>query len=886
MIVLRAAATAVAMVGAAAYGLEAREFNVPLGDLAPEFESLAKETGLGLIVQPNELKRIHAQGVTETLSRDTVARLESATRLSVEMHQGAMLTSSTEEGGGESLTAATRAQSVLRTAQADSSDNEALSQPSSASSVEQRSAGGKPAATLETVVVTAQKRSEPLQDVPAAVSALTGATLKAMDAESFTDYARSIPGLTFQDLGAGRQTPTIRGINPTAGSAAVSYYIDETPISATFLGGFSVNPALIDIERIEVLRGPQGTLYGSSSIGGTIKLIPHAPNLSRVEGSVKAEALVTQGADGASPGGQTELVLNVPIVQDTAALRGAFWYRNAGGFINRTWTNAGAFGIATGPPVGKVGNLPDEHTWGFRTTALFQPTEQFDLSAMIYLQHQHFDGFTDITGGASNPNDQLVQNMISDVPEPQDNQFEVYNLTAKYRFGRFNVVSSTSYNGQENEYTEEGVSQIQFFPSFVGLPGSGPVFPNLADTRFATYSFVQEARLATSESIAGFDSVIGVFYSKSYGPRWYHYTLPGYNAVVAGNDPTSPLYAPDNNVFTQSGNNRERQTAEFGELTYHFTDSLSLTGGLRHYDVSNSTEVFSDGWFLTGNAPEVISRGFLHASANGFVYKGNLSYKLTPDHLLYAQYSEGFRPGFGHGQLPSICNGQAGSDVQPDSIKSYELGAKTSWIDRRLTVNAAAYRINWANIQQGELLPCGFRVAANFGSAVIKGAELEVSAQLTHSVSAGLSTTYLHTQLQQDLPLLGANTGDPIQSVPKWQYALYAETTFPLLEANNGFAGFARVDYQYTGSAFTDYSRLSDGSFDPAREMQVVRLLNLRTGVRSHAWEFALSGTNLLNRTVRQSVDPWAVVTIPVPARPRYVVTRPRTFSLSATYQF
>ena len=152
--------------------------------------------------------------------------------------------------------------------------------------------------------MTAEKRAERLQDVPASVSALSGDTLQAMGAQSFTDYARSIPGLTFTDSGGGRQTPAIRGINPSAGAGTVSFYIDETPIPGAQGSGEMAEPALVDIDRIEVLRGPHGTLYGSSSIGGTIKLIPNAPNLTRFEGSVKAEAIVTEGESGASPGAE------------------------------------------------------------------------------------------------------------------------------------------------------------------------------------------------------------------------------------------------------------------------------------------------------------------------------------------------------------------------------------------------------------------------------------------------------------------------------------------------------------------------------------------------------------------------------------------------------
>jgi len=221
--------------------------------------------------------------------------------------------------------------------------------------------------------------------------------------------------------------------------------------------------------------------------------------------------------------------------------------------------------------------------------------------------------------------------------------------------------------------------------------------------------------------------------------------------------------------------------------------------------------------------------------------------------------------------------------VQPDSIKSYELGAKTDWLDKRLTVNGAGYRINWSDIQESHLLQCGFGVADNFGDAVIKGGELEVNAQLTHRVNAGLSATYLHTELLQDSPLSGAFAGDPIQYVPNWQYALYAQTTFPVFQADDGFF---RLDYQYTGSSIANYSRLPDGSRDPAAEVQVVRLLNARVGMNYHAWQFALSGMNLENHVARQSLDPSASITIPIPGRPRYIVTRPRSFSLSVNYNF
>jgi len=735
------------------------------------------------------------------------------------------------------------------------------------------SASGAEAASgsiVEEVIVTAQKREQRLQDVPAAISAVTGAMLADMGAQSFTDYARSIPGLTFQDAGAGRQIPTIRGINPSAGAPAVAYYIDETPMPANL--SFVVNPRLTDVARIEVLRGPQGTLYGSSSIGGTIKLIPNAPDLSHVSGSVQTTALVTDGAGGSSLGGDAELVLNLPIVEGLAAVRGAFWGRNVGGYIDRTY------------PGGKEENVPDERTWGFRTTGLFKPSEDLEISAMAYMQNQRFNGIADITGGADNPDDQPVQNFLANVSEPQSNVFKLFNATVKYRTGAVELVSSTSYSDQKFDYTSEGMSAIQLFPTFYGEPPLEVAFPTRAKVGLRTHAFTQELRLATTESVAGFDFIVGAYYSKMRQRNTFDWSPPEYNDVVAGNDPSSVLYAPDNNILTAWGpGEMERQIAGFGEVTYHVTDSLSVTGGVRHYDVSRDENLFTSGWFIGGNEPGIVDQALTSSESRGFVYKGNVSYQLTPDHLLYAQYSEGFRRGFGNRPLPPVCEADSQLQVQPDSIKNYELGVKTGWLDRRLTVNATAYRTDWSDIQQGITLQCGFNLITNFGAAQINGAEFEISGRLTERLNAGLTGTYIEAELQQDLPTLGAFEGDQILYVPKWQYSLYMETTLPLLEDNDGFV---RLDYQYTGSSFANYSRLGDGARDPAAELDAVRLWNLRAGLRHGNWEFAVAGQNLLNKAFRQSLDPNAIITFVIPGRPRYVINRPRTISLSVSYQF
>jgi outer membrane receptor protein involved in Fe transport len=728
---------------------------------------------------------------------------------------------------------------------------------------------------IEEIVVTAQKREQQLQDVPSAISAFSGENLDAMGAESFIDYARSIPGLTFQEAGAGRQAPTIRGINPTAGAPAVSYYLGETPMPANFF--FLVDPRLVDIARIEVLRGPQGTLYGSSSIGGTIRLIPNAPDLDEVSGSVKATGMLTEGADGLSPGGDAELVLNVPIVEGVAGLRGAIWGSEIGGFIDRTF------------PGGKSGNIGDESTWGLRMTGLFQPNEKLDITAMAYVQHQHFNGVGDITGGAGNPDDDLVQNFLADTSEPQDNDFEVYNATIEYRFDALPIdfLSSTSYSEQDFRYTMEGMSAVELLPTFFGLPAvpRDQLFPTFAEVDLLTEAFTQEARLATSEPVHGFDAIVGVYYSRVDQESQFHWSPPEYNEVVAGNDPTNIMYAPGNNLLTAFGpGEKVREFSQFGELTYHVTDALSITGGFRHYHVTRSEDLRTNGWFIGFNTPGVEDRALTDSESDGFVYKGNISYQLTDDHLLYGQYSEGFRRGFGNRPLPTICAGFENLEqVDPDSIKNYELGAKTNWLDGRLNVNAAGYRIDWTDIQQMEFLDCGFSLVTNFGEARIHGAELEVSSALTDRIDVGFSGTYMRAKLLQDLPALGALEGDQIQHVPHWQYAMFLETTLPVFESDDGFA---RIDYQYTGHSYSNFDHLPTGERDPVAEVESLHLLNMRVGLRYDNWEFSFLAQNLLDDVGHQALDPNSSITLIIPGRPRYVVNRPRTFSLSVGYQF
>jgi outer membrane receptor protein involved in Fe transport len=756
---------------------------------------------------------------------------------------------------------------------------------------------------LKEVVVTAELVRQPLQNVPEAVSAVSGAELNAMGAQSFTSYARTVPGLNFIDLGDGRENVNIRGLSSAVGAATVGYYIGDIPIEnahggqydISSFGGSPIDPDILDLNRVEVLRGPQGTLYGSGSMGGTIKLVPEAPNLTQVEGSVGAGGQVTQGQGGASPGGNADLILNMPIVNGVAGVRSVFWGRDDGGFINRTYGAAGDFGSPTALPTGTVKNLPDEHTWGLRTIGQLDPAPGLTITAIVFLQDQHYSGYQDITGGATNPNNSLEQVFIDNVAEPQDNRFTLTGLTAEYDFGNFKALSATSYQINRELTTMEGTSATVLLPILFGI-SSAPAapFPNLAEVTFDNNTWTEEARFWNARSIHGFDLLAGLFYENQRQDEFFNWASPQYNSVEAGNDPSNPLYAAGGDIFSDRLTGFERQTAEFGQVTYHVTHALRILVGLRHFTIPNGSTLVEVPSVLIGPATVVTS---VRANSGGTVYKAEIAQNITPNHLLYFEFSQGFRPGFGNGPQASFCNaGTVPPQVNPDSLNQYELGTKTQWLGGRLRVNADVYQINWSSIQQNVLLSCGFDYTSNFGSALIRGSELDSAARVTDWLTAGLSGGYVRARLEQNTAanqclITGscAMEGDQILGVPNWQYSLYADSTIPL--ASN-FQGFAHLDYSYTGHSFNEFVReissdgMPEGPINSLYEDQPLRLLNLRIGLRHEAYTVSFQVANLLNNVAHLSTDPFSNITFAIPGRPRFAVNRPRTFMLNAVYEF
>lgn len=730
---------------------------------------------------------------------------------------------------------------------------------------------------LQEIVVTAQKRSESLQSVPEAISAITGENLEALGAKDLTTYARTVPGLTFTDLGTGRQIVALRGINPSLGAATVSYYIGETPIPIEQgnIARVQANPNLVDIERIEVLRGPQGTLYGSSSMGGTIRLIPAEVDLNKAGGYVDA------GGDSRGAGSwgiNTDLVGNLPLVQDRLGMRAALWYRQEDGFINRLWgpntpVNPTQF-------AGDERNIGSQDIKGGRLTLSLRPHDALDVTGMVYHEDRSANSLGDYTGGALNPSQALNQIQLANIPEPSSNSFTLSNITAKLSLADVSITSSSSYYDSRTFISEEGTA---FAQSFFGV-----FFPSRFDEHHTDRNITQELRFATIKPINGFGFIGGVYYNEDHNKQIYSYPGPGWDAIFAPLGPSDPsgLYALNDDLFSGWAYGWQRELSEFGEISFDVTDKLKLTAGSRHYLISNSAYGASAG-FVQNN--ETIPTN-LAASYTGTLYKGNVSYQVTDSKLLYAQYSEGFRPGSPITPLPSVCDADLAAigitspptKVNPDDDKNYEIGAKTEWLDRRLSVNVALYTINWQNIQQELFLPCGQFFYANAGDATSRGVEIELESRLTEHIGAGLSGSYDRATLSQNEPAFEALKGDQINDVPEQQGAAHVDYAFPLA---NGIETVARIDVQYTGSSYASYLRLTGtDQRDPAQRLGALTILNARVTFSKHQWTAALFADNLLDRIARQDVQNSLLSQIP--GRPRYVPNVPRTIGINLHWGF
>ena len=725
---------------------------------------------------------------------------------------------------------------------------------------------------LEEIVVTAQRRSEKLQDVPISMSAITGATLENLGAKNFNDYAALIPNLSVgTGSGAGgngnafgvssTRAVAIRGV---AGNNTTALYLNDTPIP------LSVDPRAIDIDRVEVLRGPQGTLFGAGSMGGTIRLVTRDPSAQQRNGKVNMEAsLVNHGGGGYSADG----FVNVPLVVDSVGLRVSGFSNYDPGVYSRIWggqLDARSSVIPYPPggvPTGRKDNIGAQQNTGFVVSLGITPNAIPGLSVMplFMYQHSNSNGYSLADYEARN----LNQFRPFDIPEEVEDTWTFAGVTAKQNtsFGQFIAFGTYFYRNAFDLEDTSDANAIVFWhiPYYVPAP-----LLNTLITRTLTGEARFESKLAGPVQF-----VVGVYDSLSERTYRQYYNAPGLNIA------TSLLGAATGTdlEYTQNSPNADRQRAAFLDVTYQVTHDLQLTAGVRRAYLDHEGTYVADGPLNGGSSAAYAEHGERN-TAPRFTAK----YQIAANQMIYASAAKGFRIGGTNSLLPDVLCGADlaklgiinGQPFKSDSLWSYEIGSKNSWGDGHVRSRFAAYQIDWLGIQQSIYLPCTFSVVANSGAAQSRGAELEMDLAPIDHLMLNLSLGYENAKITKSTPQSATVVGQPLSDVPSWSGSLVAQYSIPMGERT----GFIRGDYTYTGTR-TSFNNVSP---PVGRPLGSYSLANIRTGFSQGSWEFALFARNVFDS--HGLVGDLLPEGAELPGRPRFFVVRPRTVGIQIRLDF
>ena len=780
-------------------------------------------------------------------------------------------------------------------------------------------------AVLDEVIVTANKREQLINDVPISIAVLSGQQLDRMGANGLEDYFTSVPGLSLVDRGPGRNNVIIRGIsNDSYGSTATSaLYFNEVPVSeATY-------PDLhtFDVQRIEVLRGPQGTLYGAGSLGGTVRIITEKPNLDEMTAKID---MTVEDIKGHDLGSRLNLMLNLPLIDEKLGVRLVGYRHDVAGFyenINQFFANDDA---------------GSEKLDGGRLAVRWLPTEKLTIDATAIIQSRATDGYAAEQSSFAVETDKYQQDFAS--AGAQDDDITVYGFDINLDLDFATLTSATSYVDQERLFLEN-VNRYTYYYGYSDATqdytneGFGPnadIFVPVSSLVLNdNQTFAQELRLVSNSS-GPLNYTVGLFYSETTtNGNFVDFMDPKDASHLSAldeaacfflyDDPCAPSYDPNVAIFDNSafGAFEDRLTNKsfFGELSYEFSNQWTVIAGFRAFDLHMETD-----------QPNVEDY-----DEDDISPKLTVQYNPNDHSMLYATFSEGFRRGEfpssliradQREELASLLDGRLPGEylvgdqptiedvlfpvdnlcgiaypnfgrqiVESDSLKNYELGGKFTLLESRMQLNATAFYIDWSNQQVIQEINCGSgdnffdNVRGNQGSADIYGVELDLSYQATERFYLNLSVGYMDASLQEDanlipegnpFTLIGAfelplgSKGDRTPAVPELAWSVSGTYTFPLtISSQSSLDGFVDLSYDHQGDSFTKYTEV------PAQRSGDYEILNLRAGVVSDAWELSVFIKNATDDDGITYVD-----IIPLTRGNNITRLQPRTIGMNFSYSF
>ncbi len=689
------------------------------------------------------------------------------------------------------------------------------------------------------IVVTARQRVEALTEVPAAITSYSSDFLDKQNITSFVDYATKIPNLSFQFgqggsfLWSGDRETSIRGV---IGSGTTAFYIDDTPVPS------SVSPHVLNLDRIEVLKGPQGTLFGASSMGGNLRYITKKPSLDDSYGSMSLQA-------GATREGGFDYDLNIQnnfvLVPEQLSLNVAVGYKQDSGFITRRFPD-GAGNLVSKDGEGRNRSLSG--SIGLRA----QFSDSLEATATFMGQSGRLHGFP----GAYLPLPgyrplTYTLDRDTDVQEYSKDDWGLGAFVLRYSGTGFDVVSSTSYFERKIVQLDDNTEGTKFFFDTVfGLDFSNVPFWVVIDAREGAMTHETRLSFDDGELIPGLSGILGIFHQDKRSKN----ANPGVFVAELADAGFEQDFLADVRVKES-----EKNTAIFGEIYYEPVSRLNFTLGLRQYWIKQHRDPSEDTGALFG--PEGFFAPERNSKEAGLIPKAVISYEVGDRGNIYASVSKGFRPGGNGGSLPSFCEAdlvdlgltlQGAGRYRSDTLWSYEIGGKSRLAGGRLTASAAAFRMDWSDIQQVGTLPiCGLTFTTNAGKARIKGGEFEIGGQPLANVplTLQLGVGYLDARLL-DPGFLPQPANSRLGLVPKWTASISGHYEIALNDNSNVFIA---ADYSYTSS--TKVPSVADGTA-VFFTRQPLNLVNANFGVKFGRSELMIYGKNLFDKRLNYGDQP------------------------------
>jgi iron complex outermembrane receptor protein len=629
---------------------------------------------------------------------------------------------------------------------------------------------GAGSSALEEVVVTATRRSESIQDVPMSISAVSQADLEKAGATEVADVVHMVPGLAYTQNSVGQAVIAIRGVQTSALTGnvqqPVSIYYDDVPVLDLTVPWTVPALELFDVNRVEVLRGPQGTLFGAGSLSGALRVITNKPDLSEFHVAIEDSATTT---DGGGVGGAAKVMVNIPLISDQLATRAVYYYDYTAGWIDN-------------PTLGEH-NTNHAKVSGGRIETEWKPADNFELVATAAQEVTSPHDSNYVPYGS---NGDIADNRV---PIYNTDNLKIFNLAGTYSMPWATLTSSTSY------LDRTATSSLDFSGDASALTGLTTIAP-LIDM-FFTDDLLQEVRLASSQE-RPFKWLVGGFFENYRFNDCETITQAGVSglAAVSGGNPGNYLESTCLHIGI-------RDEAGFAEASYDMIGALTLTAGARysHYTITTLDNGGLDGSDLFDGPPSTTRR---LATDHAITPKVSLSYKLNEDAMVYVLADEGYRTG--NSNLAPAKDPFTGQPLpqsyQPDELWNYEAGAKLAFFDRRLRIDADVFYIDWKKIQLQIRAPVsGIPYTDNAGTATSKGVEFQLVGKPTKATEVGSSLTYTDAKLISVSPGVPATVGDQLPGSAPFTAYLYGQYDFPVF----GSADLSlRADYSFTGKEFAE----------------------------------------------------------------------------------